>query len=69
MSIKCDNCNSERFDGFTDHHKHFTCKVCQKVYDLDRSELEEIKTTKNEGHQIDDYQITFNGICKICLKS
>ncbi|MBT4121906.1 transcriptional repressor [bacterium] len=68
MSINCESCNSERFDGFTDHHQHFSCKVCQKVYDMNKSKSDEVKVNKKEGHQVDDYQIIFNGICKICLK-
>jgi len=68
MGLVCNAHNCEYFDGFIDHHQHFTCKICQKVYDFKKPLLKKGKILKQDGHQIDDYQLTLIGICKQCLQ-
>ncbi len=68
MGMVCGCCDCEHFDGYTDHHEHFTCKICQKVYDLKTSIVKELNISKKDGHQIDDYQINLTGVCQKCLK-
>jgi len=67
-ALACDCCDCEHFDGYTDHNEHFTCKVCQKVYDLKVPLIKKIRLSNKDGHQIDDYQINLIGICQQCLK-
>lgn len=66
--LLCDYCDCEHFDGYCDHHEHLTCKICKKVYDLNKPIIKTLKITKQGGHQIDDYQLNLIGICKQCLK-
>jgi len=66
--LVCDGCDCEHFDGYTDHNEHFTCKVCQKVYDFKTSIIKKMNISKKDGHQIDNYQFNLIGICKTCLK-
>ena len=67
-ALACDCCDCEHFDGHTDHNEHFTCKVCQRVYDLESPVAKKLCLTKKDGHQVDDYNINLVGICKKCLK-
>ena len=68
-ALACDCCDCEHFDGYTDHNEHFTCKVCQRVYDLKVPLVKSISLTKIEGHQVEEYSINLVGVCSKCLKS
>ncbi|MGQ9844458.1 MAG: Fur family transcriptional regulator [Spirochaetota bacterium] len=54
-----------RFDITVQPHGHFTCKKCGKVYDIDINRY--VNMPKSiDGHIVEQYQITFKGICKDC---
>lgn len=54
-----------RFEGRKENHHHFICKKCHQLFDV----FEEIKiSTSLGGNKIDDYEITFTGICESCRK-
>jgi len=57
--------NELRYDFDTDHHVHFKCDVCGKIYDLN-SCCDNYKDELVEGHKITEHHITLKGICKDC---
>lgn len=51
------------YDITTRNHPHFICRICGKVFDVKES----IKIPDNlEDFQVEDYIITFTGVCKEC---
>ncbi|WP_350342751.1 transcriptional repressor [Proteinivorax tanatarense] len=59
-----------RYDGNPKNHYHFTCRTCQKVYDVDiplQDELDKEISSVN-GHKVKEHRIEFYGVCKECLK-
>lgn len=54
-----------RFDMTVQPHGHFTCKKCDKVYDLEINHYVTIPESI-DGHTVEQYQITLKGICKDC---
>lgn len=60
----------KRFDGFIEHHYHFRCHQCNKIYDLTINQLAVLKNIiKNiNEHIIEGYNLEFYGICNNCRK-
>lgn len=56
------------FDIRPEHHHHFKCKICGKIYDVDIPPCETLRRAKVNGHRIEDFQGYFYGICKECNK-
>ncbi len=59
-----------RFDARIDNHFHFKCNSCGSIYDIESSEISNLKTENLEkkGFEIETVDITFNGICPKCKK-
>ena len=54
-----------KYDYIEVPHAHFLCIKCGKIYDIELdSEIYGLKSS--EGHEINDVQINFKGICKNC---
>lgn len=53
-------------DPNTKPHHHFFCRECGKIIDISLKEEKEVKEIA--GHQVNDCQIYFYGICSQCLK-
>ncbi len=58
-----------RYDFNNSMHHHFICKECGAIYDVDFecpivSKIKKYVTS--QGHQIDEVQGYFKGICKKC---
>lgn len=61
----------ERFDGEVGVHTHFICRSCGRVEDFQKLTLSEDLTGQaahQYGVQVDRYQLTFEGVCKDCLR-
>ncbi len=56
------------YDYLETPHAHFKCVMCQKIYDIPL-ESELLNVNDYHGHQINETQINFKGICKDCLKT
>ncbi len=56
------------YDGNPEPHDHLHCKVCGNFFDVPRLLSEESlnKAQKETGYIIDDYFITYEGICNNC---
>ncbi len=63
---------SDRFDGNTHSHLHFTCTHCGSVLDLDADakSLEHVNLIANAGFsgQISGHLIHFFGTCPSCME-
>ena len=58
---------SDRFDGHTHEHYHFTCEECKRVLDLELKEGTDVnKLTKDFGGMITSHALMFFGICHDC---
>lgn len=61
----------EHFDGCTDPHAHFLCRVCGNVLDIPTQTLGETELAQlaeSTGLQVDSTNILFRGVCPACLQ-
>jgi Fe2+ or Zn2+ uptake regulation protein len=59
--------NELRYDLLKEPHAHFQCIECKRVFDIPlQGDL--LLTDAVAGHRVEDIQVTFNGVCKNCLK-
>ncbi len=67
MIIKITTDDSDRFDGHTHEHYHFTCKDCKRVLDLELKDGTDLNNlTKDFGGTITSHALMFFGICPDC---
>ena len=57
-----------RFDPVTERHHHLVCDGCGRLADLDDSAVPALRLpdARGTGFRIDDYTISFRGLCKSC---
>ena len=55
-----------RYDNSFKKHAHFVCKNCGMITDVSHNIVENIQ--EFDGSIVLDYELTFDGICKECLK-
>lgn len=57
-----------RFDGTSENHYHFTCRKCDRVYDMKEPLKRDIERDMAEklGFVITHHSMEFYGICKEC---
>lgn len=60
--------NENRFDADISEHGHFKCDLCGRVYDFS-IDLSPLEFTELEGFKINERNVDFRGICKVCLKN
>jgi Fe2+ or Zn2+ uptake regulation protein len=60
---------SQHFDPLVEHHQHFICEACDRVYDVLIDNQREIRPAKlpHEGFRVTSHQLAFYGTCKHCL--
>ena len=58
--------NTYRYDNSFKKHAHFVCRNCGEIFDISRNVLDEMESI--DRHKILDYEVTFEGICKECLR-
>jgi Fur family peroxide stress response transcriptional regulator len=63
--------NTVRYDSLTHRHHHIVCTRCQKVMDLQDSELDAIKIPEqvSQNNKLVDFSVHFNVICGDCKNS
>ncbi len=67
MILKITTDDSDRFDGHTHEHYHFTCRDCKRVLDLELQEGADINSlAKNFGGTITSHALMFFGTCPDC---
>jgi Fur family peroxide stress response transcriptional regulator len=57
-----------RFDPVTERHHHLVCDGCGRLADLDDSAVPAVRLpdARRSGFRIDDYTVSFSGLCKSC---
>lgn len=52
----------------SEHHGHFFCKVCKKIYEFNDEEIRELmsKIKGLEGFVVDEVDLKVTGICRHC---
>jgi Fur family peroxide stress response transcriptional regulator len=60
-----------RFDPMTVRHHHLVCDRCGRLVDIDDDLVPRvpIPDARGTGFRIDDYSISFRGLCKSCRES
>jgi Fe2+ or Zn2+ uptake regulation protein len=59
---------SATYEPVAHQHAHFRCKQCGEVSDVDYAIPDKMlaQLSTSLGHQIDEEQVTFSGICSNC---
>jgi Fur family peroxide stress response transcriptional regulator len=59
-----------RYDPHVERHHHLICESCDRMVDLDDSELDTIPlpSRRRTGFELVDYSIQFRGTCPDCLQ-
>ena len=69
MILKITTSDSDRFDGHTHEHYHFTCNICKRVLDLELTDEISVNTLpKDFGGKITSHELMFYGLCESCNK-
>lgn len=67
LQIDCGD-GTLHFDGTTDPHNHFYCRICHRLIDLDMDSIEHINKTaaSNFDGIIEGHSVLFHGVCGQC---
>lgn len=69
LIIKITTPDSDRFDGHTHEHYHFTCNECKQVLDIELSGGFNVNALpKSFGGKITNHELMFYGLCENCNK-
>ncbi len=57
-----------RFDGMIHRHHHLVCLQCNKIVDLENSDLDSLALPKGNPHGFDvsDFSVQLMGVCPEC---
>lgn len=65
--LKITTGDSDRFDGHTHEHYHFTCNECKRVLDLELEDGTNVNNlAKDFGGTVTNHSLMFFGICPQC---
>lgn len=51
-----------------DHHHHFRCSTCEKVYELGGACLPDLKASLPRGFRATSHEVLVHGVCAACAK-
>ena len=59
-----------RYQAAIDNHSHFICQKCDKVIDIELTELIDVNNQIAKRHEVKvtDHKLYFFGFCQDCLK-
>ncbi|NPA13287.1 MAG: transcriptional repressor [Aquificae bacterium] len=68
LIIELNDGKQSRFDGRVDRHFHFKCLSCNRIFDIETTDVVSIneEKLKEEGYHITGYEISFTGLCSHC---
>ncbi len=67
LILKITTGDSDRFDGHTHEHYHFTCNECKRVLDLELEDGTNVNNlAKDFGGTVTNHSLMFFGICPQC---
>ncbi|MCK4524189.1 transcriptional repressor [candidate division WOR-3 bacterium] len=58
--------DEKHYDLGLTSHSHFICRDCNKIYDIESSQIKVKNIIKD--HEVEYYDIVFYGVCKECKK-
>lgn len=58
----------ERYDGTVEEHPHFWCSRCNRLLDLEKSDITIQTSLKSQAHQIARCEVLMTGVCADCVK-
>lgn len=59
--------DKRRFDPDVAPHHHFSCRICNKIYDVGHEPFPTPHISRIEGHRIEKMELTFKGACSSCI--
>jgi len=59
--------NKSFYEMKKEPHHHFSCRICNKIFDVHMPVCSALRTNTVDGHIIDDFQGYFYGTCAGCL--
>ena len=61
----------KRYEGNLHQHQHFICSDCDRIIDLELSELLNVKEAaeKMQCHLVTDFNLELIGVCAACQKA
>lgn len=68
LILKITTGDSDRFDGHTHSHYHFTCNDCMKVFDLEIADTDFCTLPRDFDGVITGHSLMFFGLCSKCKK-
>lgn len=51
-----------------DHHHHFRCERCEKVFELGGGCLPDLKSALPRGFRVTSHEVLVHGVCASCVK-
>lgn len=51
-----------------DHHHHFRCERCEKVYELGGACLPDLKNALPRGFRVTSHEVLVHGVCAACAR-
>lgn len=51
-----------------DHHHHFRCERCERVYELDGACLRDLKAALPRGFRATAHEVLVHGVCAACAR-
>ena len=59
--------DKRRFDPDVAPHHHFSCRICNKIYDVGHEPFPTPHISRIEGHKVEKMELTFKGACSSCI--
>lgn len=61
----------DHYDGFTHKHYHFVCSCCDRVFDINIPEVQNIDKYAEQasGFKVENHTIMFYGQCNDCMNN
>jgi Fur family peroxide stress response transcriptional regulator len=56
-----------RYDCDMEPHRHFLCRRCGRIYDIDMKDSAIIDQEKVNGHRVEEVKLYIFGTCATCL--
>ena len=60
--------NKKRYEGMTHEHQHFICQSCDRIIDMELSELLNVREAmaKMQCHDVKTFNLELIGVCAAC---
>lgn len=59
---------ADRFDANLEHHAHFQCRQCQRIFDVAWPLVDTPALMMEKGFMIDEDIVLFRGLCPECVE-